>query len=71
MELESHFRMASEFGSKMEHKEGQQQPFVVRAVKFLEEDTKKYGMSPGCAGCIAANRGTTAENHSDSCRIRI
>jgi len=71
VELKSHVRMASEFGDKMEHAEGQQQPFVARAVEFLKEDIKKYGMSPGCAGCTAANRGTPAVNHSDSCRIRI
>ena len=34
VELKSHVRMASEFGDKMEHKEGQQQQFVVRAVNF-------------------------------------
>ena len=37
----------------------------------MKEDIKKYGMSPGCAGCTAANIGTLAANHSDSRRIRI
>ena len=34
VELKSHVRMATEFGDKMEHGEGQQQPFVGRAVNF-------------------------------------
>ena len=27
-------------------------------------------MTTGCAGCIAANMGAPAVNHSDACRIR-
>ena len=28
-------------------------------------------MTPGCRGCIAANRGGPPKNHSEACRIRI
>ena len=44
---------------------------MVRAVKFLREDIRKYGMTQGCPGCVAANRNSPAVNHSDACRIRI
>ena len=36
VKLKSHVRMASEFEDKMDHNEGQQQPFVVRVVKFFK-----------------------------------
>ena len=71
VELKSHVRMATEFGDKMERGEGQQQPLVVRAVQFLKEDIKTYGMSQGRAGCTAANRGAPAVDRSDSCKMRI
>ena len=31
----------------------------------------RYGMTPGCRGCIAANRGEIGVNHDDRCRLRI
>jgi len=72
VEIKSHARMAAEFDDKMQHGGGgQPQPYVVRAVKFLKEDIKKYGITQGCPGCTAANRNAAAVNHSDSCRIRI
>ena len=71
VELKSHVRMAAEFGDTMQHGEdGQLQPYVVRAVKFLKEGIRKYGTTQGCPGCTAANRNAAAVNHSVSCRIR-
>ena len=32
---------------------------------------KEFGMTAGCRGCIAANRGGQAVNHSEACRSRI
>ena len=70
--IKSQVRMAAEFGDRMQHaSEGGSQPLVVRAVKFLKEDIRKYGMTQGCPGCVAANRNAAAVNHSDACRIRI
>ena len=34
-------------------------------------ELKKYGFSPGCPGCIAAETGSKPTNHSDICRARI
>ena len=31
----------------------------------------KYGLTPGCRGCIASNRGTLGVPHDDRCRWRI
>ena len=42
------------------------QRFSIRA-----EHVKKYGMTPGCRGCIAANRGDIARTHSEECRERM
>ena len=71
-EIKSHVRMAAEFGDGLQHDEDNKlQPHVVRAVKFLKEDIRKYGMTQGRPGCTAANRNAAAVNHSDSCRIRI
>ncbi len=32
--------------------------------KYLE----KFGLAEGCAGCRAANRGSTAVEHTEECR---
>ena len=32
---------------------------------------EKFGYMAGCPGCRAANRGTTAANHSEECRKRL
>ena len=53
--------MAAEFGDKMQHNDdGEPQLFVVRAVKFLKEDVRTYGMAQGRPGCTAANRNAAA-----------
>jgi len=72
VEIKSQVKMAAEFGDKMQHGgDGEPQPFVVRAVKFLKEDVRKYGMTQGRPGCTAANRNAAAVNHSDARRIHI
>ena len=32
---------------------------------------EQFGYTAGCPGCRAANRGTTAANHSEECRKRL
>ena len=32
---------------------------------------KKMGVTPGCRGCEAVNRGGEPKNHSEECRIRM
>ena len=72
VEIKSRVKMAAEFGDTMQHNDdGEPQPFVVRAVKLLKEDVRKYGMTQGRSGCTAANRNAAAVNHSDACRVRI
>ena len=36
-----------------------------------EVELKKFGMTDGCPGCLAAQLGVTAARHSDACRARI
>ena len=43
----------------------------VRRLKILKQDVTRFGMTPGCGGCQAANRGGPARNHSEECRKRI
>ena len=50
--------------------EGFDKQVVKRRFKITKEDVRKYGMTPGCRGCIALNRGGQAVNHSETCRER-
>lgn len=43
----------------------------VRRGHIRYEDIKKYGMTPGCAGCIAWSRHGRTHNHTEPCRRRI
>ena len=36
-----------------------------------KKDLEKFGFTLGCAGCRAANRGSTAVGHTEECRKRI
>ena len=44
---------------------------TTRRLYIVKDDIKKYNLTPGCKGCIAANRGTTAIQHNEECRKRI
>jgi len=35
------------------------------------KDVKNLGMTPGCPGCVAANRGSAARKHTEECRKRM
>ena len=40
-------------------------------IRDSKADVKRYGMTPGCDGCLKVNRGEDSSNHSDQCRLRI
>ena len=42
-----------------------------RRTYIKKEDVKKYGMTEGCEGCKAANRGSKAVGHTEECRSRM
>ena len=42
-----------------------------RRPKIERKDVKNLGMTPGCPGCIAANRGSAARRHTEECRKRM
>ena len=45
--------------------------YTRRRFRIRKEDLEKFGYTAGCPGCRAANRGTTAANHSEECRKRL
>ena len=48
--------------------EGGRRPIIRRRVKITKGEVERMGMTPGCVGCRAANRGEAALRHSDECR---
>ena len=42
-----------------------------RRPKIEKRDAEKFGLTPGCPGCIAASRGAPGRNHTESCRKRM
>ena len=46
---------------------------VSRGMYITKSDLQpdKYGLTPGCKGCIASNRGKAPVPHDDRCRVRI
>ena len=45
--------------------------YVPRRMRITKRDLKKFGFTVGCAGCRAANRGSTAVGHSGAYRKKI
>ena len=43
---------------------------VRRRAGIKKEDVMEFGGTPGCQGCLAANRGMR-RNHNDTCRKRM
>ncbi len=39
-------------------------------MRIERRDIEKYGMTPGCEGCIQVNRGAPARKHTRDCRER-
>ena len=50
---------------------GVEKEVVRRRLTIVKEDVKEFGMTAGCRGCIAVNRGGQAVHHSGTCRERI
>jgi hypothetical protein len=42
-----------------------------RRPKIERRDVRNLGMTPGCPGCVAANRGSAARRHTEECRKRM
>ena len=54
-------------------KDAQVREPVSRGVYITKSDLRpdKYGLTPGCRGCIASNRGKPPLPHDERCRVRI
>ena len=50
--------------------EPEEKTTIRRRAGITKQDIKKFGIAPGCPGCIAANRGDR-RNHTDTCRDRM
>ena len=61
VELKSHVRMASEFGDKMEHAEGQQQPFVARSQILQGRHKEAWHVSRVCGVYCSKQRRARGE----------
>ena len=44
---------------------------VEEAENRNKRDVKQHGMTPGCPGCIAVNRGAAARGRTEACRRRM
>ena len=45
-----------------------QREIIMRRAKITKEDVMKFGLTPGCPGCEAANRSGVRRDHSEECR---
>ncbi len=45
--------------------------YAPRRMRITKKDLEKFGFAVGCAGCRAANRGSSAVEHTEECRTRI
>ena len=50
--------------------EPEPQDVIRRRAGITKTDIEKYGMTPGCHGCVAQNRGRRG-NHTEECRKRM
>ena len=61
VEAKSNIRMSGDSGTHMKDPDSTEtRTFKRRAVEITRADVRKYGMTLGCAGCIAANRAGSA-----------
>ena len=44
--------------------------FLRGRIRITRDDVRDAGMTPGCEGCVAANRGITSRPHNEECRRR-
>ena len=42
-----------------------------RRIRITRDDVKLAGMTPGCEGCVAANRGIASRPRNEECRMRM
>ena len=70
IELKSRVNIATDVDGN-ELKEPEARKEQVRRLKIRREDIMKYGITLGCPGCRAVNRGVKGVNHNEKCRARM
>jgi hypothetical protein len=71
IEIKSSVNLPKDESEIKETEAGVEKEIVKRRMKIVKEDIREFGMTAGCKGCIAVNRGGQAVNHSEICRNRI
>ena len=71
-QIRANFKPERETGPELA-KESVVRESVSRGLYITKTDLKedKYGVTPGCKGCIASNKGKPSTLHDDRCRARI
>jgi hypothetical protein len=46
-------------------------PYLPSMLKITRQDLRKYGYTANCQGCLAINRGSTAQHNTEECRRMI
>ena len=64
-------RVPGEDNEILQPVEGVKREFAKRSFKISHEHVKKHGLSEGCRGCLNADAGATAVNHTPKCRERF
>ena len=70
VDIKSHVGIGMREDDPMRIPEPVQREVIMMRAKITKGDITKYGGTPGCHGCIAANRGITRD-HSETCRKRM
>ena len=69
-EIKSKVRLPTESGELTKIVEGEAN-FVPRTLRIKKEEWEKFGITTGCPGSRAANKGSAAVRRSEECRKRI
>ena len=64
IEIKSRVEMPKTEGMPPRIEEPPPKEYVRRIPKIKRDDVREWGLTPGCQGCVAANRGGPPRNHT-------
>ena len=70
-EVKSNVVFPKVYESIVPDKPPEQKEFCRRRIRITRDDVKQAGMTPGCEGCVAVNRGMASRPHNEECRMRM
>ena len=71
IEVNIRVRMPKEDERVIDMPASEDREIIGRRMKITKAMVKKYDMTKGCRGCVAANRNGNPVNHSEECRTRM